>query len=140
MLVNSQIISANDSITFSDAEMRNWQIINDTVMGGHSHSRLVVKDNVAVFEGNLSLEDNGGFSSCRRNSSPDFIDGGTIKLQVKGDGRRYQFRLYTPFLNWGAAYVAEFQTQKDEWSVISLDESGFYPKFRGRYIDRKSVV
>ena len=43
-----------------------WQIVNDGVMGGISSSRMVEADGVLNFEGELSLENNGGFASARR--------------------------------------------------------------------------
>ena len=40
-----------------------WTIVNDGVMGGLSRSRILVSDErTVVFEGRLSLENNGGFA------------------------------------------------------------------------------
>ena len=48
-------------------EIHQWRIINDGVMGGLSRSSIeIVPPRVAVFEGSLSLENNGGFASVRR--------------------------------------------------------------------------
>ena len=44
----------------------NWSIVNDDVMGGISTSYLSVSDEKKlIFNGNLSLENNGGFASSR---------------------------------------------------------------------------
>ena len=44
----------------------NWNIVNDDVMGGISTSYLSVSDGKSlIFNGNLSLENNGGFASTR---------------------------------------------------------------------------
>ena len=44
----------------------NWNIVNDDVMGGISTSYLSVSDGKSlIFNGNLSLENNGGFASSR---------------------------------------------------------------------------
>ena len=44
----------------------NWNIVNDDVMGGISTSYLSVSDEKnLIFNGNLSLENNGGFASSR---------------------------------------------------------------------------
>ena len=44
----------------------NWNIVNDTVMGGRSSSRWISKSSSPCsFEGYLSLENNGGFASVR---------------------------------------------------------------------------
>ena len=42
-----------------------WQVVNDDVMGGVSTSRFSVTNGVAVFRGEVSLENNGGFASVR---------------------------------------------------------------------------
>ena len=44
----------------------NWNIVNDDVMGGISTSYLSVSDEKnLIFNGNLSLKNNGGFASSR---------------------------------------------------------------------------
>ena len=70
----------------------NWKVVNDTVMGGRSSSRWTSNSSEFIFEGNLSLENNGGFASIRcefKNDDLSVEDG--IYLKVKGDGRNYQF-------------------------------------------------
>lgn len=43
-----------------------WMIVNDDVMGGNSQgSAETTNNNVLLFEGSLSLENNGGFSSVK---------------------------------------------------------------------------
>lgn len=43
-----------------------FEVINDKVMGGLSESRVTITpDNTALFEGELSLENKGGFASIR---------------------------------------------------------------------------
>ncbi len=72
-----------------------WQIVNDTVMGGISSSRLDrVDDEIVRFSGQLRLENNGGFASMRSSSGvPNMAKANTIVIRVRGDGRRYQLRL-----------------------------------------------
>jgi len=49
-------------------DIKNWTTIDDTVMGGKSSSRVKLdKDGNGVFEGHVSLKNNGGFSSARLN-------------------------------------------------------------------------
>ena len=46
--------------------VENWGIVNDDVMGGISKSTLSLSnENNLVFNGYLSLENNGGFASSR---------------------------------------------------------------------------
>lgn len=51
-------------INFGNTE-QNWQVVNDTVMGGRSQSQVNYTANSVVFEGQVSLENNGGFASFR---------------------------------------------------------------------------
>jgi hypothetical protein len=90
----------NEKVLFTfqkSDEVNNWRIVNDGVMGGLSQSEIVLSDtSTAVFQGTVSLENNGGFSSTRTN--PRFYnlagyDG--IILRLKGDGKKYQFRQCT---------------------------------------------
>ena len=47
-------------------QLSEWQVINDSVMGGVSSSEIVIGvQSVAVFRGYVSLENNGGFASVR---------------------------------------------------------------------------
>lgn len=121
-------------IFFDPIETKHWQIINDNVMGGLSQSRFYHEDDYGVFEGDVSLENNGGFASIRRVISPEFSDRSVIRLIVKGDGRKYQLRMKTHRLYEGAAYVAEFETDAETWQVITFKEQDFTARFRGRYI------
>jgi NADH dehydrogenase [ubiquinone] 1 alpha subcomplex assembly factor 1 len=48
------------------SDLQDWIIVDDVVMGGRSSSTFKLdKDGLGVFEGNISLENNGGFSSLR---------------------------------------------------------------------------
>jgi monofunctional biosynthetic peptidoglycan transglycosylase len=123
-------------IDFSDsAEARNWIIVNDTVMGGRSQADLAVENDMLVFAGDLSLQNNGGFASTRRIYSPlSWNSKETLEIKVLGDGRSYQFRLRTNRNADGIAYVANFSTTKDEVQVLTFNLKDFSPQFRGRIV------
>ena len=69
---------------------KNWQIVNDDVMGGISKARCTLnEENMAVFEGRVSLENYGGFCSVRHDLEkypPKENHPGLKKL--KGDGKK----------------------------------------------------
>jgi len=118
----------------ADAVSLNWQIVNDSVMGGISTSRLLrVSDQVVRFSGELSLDNNGGFASARATGQiPDLAGIDTISLRVKGDGRRYQLRLRSR-TGWRVPdFSAEFQTKVGEWQTHHLLIADFVPGWRGR--------
>lgn len=74
-------------------EYQNWLAINDNVMGGISTGRLTYNKKSCQFQGELSLVNNGGFSSVKRSieSLPQEVN--TAVLLFVGDGRSYQLRL-----------------------------------------------
>ena len=122
---------------FSTADqMDAWRVVNDGVMGGLSQSQMMLSgENTAVFQGNVSLDNNGGFASVRAIPTTNKTAGHTgIRLRVKGDGKNYQLRLRTDNRFDGASYRSEFSTQKGEWIVIDMPFEEMAPTFRGRVL------
>ena len=108
-----------------------WRAINDGVMGGLSSGRMVAFEHGLRFEGELSLENSGGFASVRRLVGRDLSQTGSVRLTLRGDGRRYQFRLRQDGGFDGVAWRAEFTTRGD-WQTIDLAYADFLPVYRGR--------
>ncbi|MFT5839404.1 MAG: NADH dehydrogenase [ubiquinone] 1 alpha subcomplex assembly factor 1 [Flavobacteriales bacterium] len=122
-------------------ELNYWYPVNDSVMGGSSQSNFRVVDNVAYFEGVLSLKNNGGFASVRRIGPLVFESGNTpILLEINGDGRRYQLRLRTNKAFDGVAYVATFLSSGDKWQTLTFKEQDFFAQFRGRLVNRAPAL
>ena len=95
---------------FDTNDLLNWNIVNDTVMGGASQATLeLTNDKYANFSGFLSLENNGGFSSIRAYYPPDLTNVKSIVLRIKGDGRKYNFRIRGNSFSW-ASYTYPFDT------------------------------
>ena len=115
---------------FAEKSLLNWNIVNDTVMGGRSQARMSVRNNKAEFKGYLSLANNGGFSSVRAYYPNDLFDINSIVLRVKGDGRKYSFRVRTDNNSW-VSYTQSFATENDTWQEVVLDIKDFYPTYRG---------
>ena len=128
--------SAQWKIDFSSSEeVSYWYRINDSVMGGSSESNLRVVDTVAYFEGELSLENNGGFASVRRTGPISLkSDGVPISLETNGDGRSYQLRLRMDQGFDGIAYVATFSSSRSQWQTLTFTEQSFVAQFRGRVV------
>ncbi len=116
-------------------ELDNWIIVNDTVMGGRSRTRLNITEGKLEFSGVLSLANNGGFASIRRvYDGKNWVNGGVLQIQVEGDGRQYQLRLRTNRRADGVAYVVSFQTQAELSTLFEFKTADFVPQFRGRII------
>ena len=113
-----------------------WQIVNDSVMGGISRSGLErVDDEVVRFRGQLRLVNNGGFASVRASGRfPDLTGVKAMMIRVKGDGRTYQLRLRTSE-GWRTPdYSAEFATEVGKWQTHVLPLQDFVAGWRGRAI------
>ena len=113
-----------------------WIVINDNVMGGVSRSRVSLNpEGHMLFNGNVSLENGGGFASVRssyENWGIENFDGFVIK--VSGDGKYYQFRCRMGNSFDGVAYRHYFQTNNENWQEIRLPFSKFVPTYRGRIL------
>ncbi|MEC8861134.1 MAG: CIA30 family protein [Pseudomonadota bacterium] len=112
----------------------NWRAIDDEVMGGRSNSAPDIANGCLHFSGVLSLENNGGFASIRAHHQQDLSKLHGVMLCACGDGRRYQFRLYTDASYQGSriAYSFGFDTVEGQWLEIPIPFSGLKPVFRGR--------
>jgi len=117
-----------------DNESMLWRSTNDGVMGGMSQGGLMVSNGISRFAGNISIENNGGFSSIYRNVEqlPQGLD--TIEINVAGDGLMYQFRVMVYINGYRLAYKHNFETIYGEKRRVSLKLSDFKATFRGRII------
>ncbi len=118
------------------SELTNWRIVDDVVMGGLSDGTFSLSDEGhGVFEGKVSTENNGGFSSVRyQTGGTEVSDFKTIQIRLKGDGKNYQFRLKHKSSDY-YAYKTTFETT-GEWQNITIKLNDMYPSFRGRTLDQ----
>jgi hypothetical protein len=125
----SQIVICN---FVGSSDLKGWVIVNDDVMGGVSSGNLYLnKDGNGVFEGSISTDNNGGFSSIRFNCDKILVNSATIiKLKIKGDGKRYQLRIKSNRDDYHS-YVYSFKTS-GKWEIITIPLNEMYASFRGR--------
>jgi len=111
----------------------NWYIVNDDVMGGISKSYLSINEEKnLIFNGYLSLENNGGFASSRLSFNKETLTGiKSFKMRIKGDGNIYKLRLRQN--NRRASYSCDFKSLKDKWIEIDISLEDFKPSWRGYY-------
>jgi uncharacterized protein YbjT (DUF2867 family) len=140
----AQFIQDNSYLTIFDftqatEEVKSiWGALDDVVMGGVSASGFYLEGKQAVFSGNVSTENNGGFASVRtRNFNPPLnlsgYDG--IYLRVKGDGNRYKFFLRCDSSWDGIGYAYSFDTEKETWLDIYVPFAELTPVFRAKTRD-----
>lgn len=111
-----------------------WVAVNDNVMGGRSSGGPEVADGKLEFSGELSLANNGGFSSVRSVGRAFNLSGASaIILRVRGDGRRYQLRLATDARYHGikVSYGVGFDTTAGEWTEVRVPLASLNPTVRG---------
>lgn len=114
---------------------KDWYCINDTVMGGISSSSIAKTDSGSLlFSGNLSTENNGGFTSTRsRSAVVDLTGADQIRLKVKGDGRAYYATIRPRTRNRNVVYYRQkFQTQRGKETELVLPIEDFKPYAYGR--------
>ncbi|MEX1118126.1 MAG: CIA30 family protein [Terrimicrobiaceae bacterium] len=120
-----------------------WEVVNDGVMGDLSQGTITIsKSGTLIFRGNLSLENNGGFSSFRSSQyAMDLSNAAGITLRVRGDGRTYQFRLTTDarVRDRRVAFMAPFKTKRGEWIEVQVPFTSFAGTWRGESV-RSAVL
>ena len=118
------------------SDIKNWIVIDDVVMGGKSSGSFKLNsDGYGVFLGDISLENNGGFSSVRYRFEKILINKSTkISIRIKGDGKKYQFRIKSNSADY-YSYISSFSTT-GEWQEIEIPLKDMYPSFRGRKLDQ----
>ena len=108
-----------------------WKVVDDVVMGGRSSSRFFIDEaGNGVFEGKVSLENNGGFCSVRHLLNAKVGNASKVRITLKGDGKNYQFRIKATSFD-RHSYISEFNTTGD-WQELEVPLSSMYPAFRGR--------
>jgi NADH dehydrogenase [ubiquinone] 1 alpha subcomplex assembly factor 1 len=128
LLINSKLIFDFNH----NANITDWKIVDDVVMGGRSNGTFKIdSDGNGVFSGDVSLENNGGFSSVRYqfekiNTTRD----SKVIIRLKGDGKEYQFRIKNN-RNTYYSYITNFKTNGD-WENIIINLKDLYPSFRGQ--------
>lgn len=120
---------------FTEAgDVEAWSNVNDNVMGGVSSSTSSWEDGAMVFAGELSLDNNGGFTSIRGPIELDLGarigDARQLVVEATGDGRTYLLQLRT--LD-DLQYVQQFSTEPGVEARHELAFAAFEPV--GRFLD-----
>ena len=139
-LLAAVAVTSAESTTLTDFDSKkgkslDWRVVDDGVMGGLSRGKLSISDaGILTFNGDLSLKNNGGFSSIRTGGIElDLSDYDGLVAKVKGDGRSYQMRLGTDarFRAMEVSFMAEFPTTQGKWTEVRIPFSDFTGSFRG---------
>ena len=121
----------------TEAQLRQWMVINDGVMGGVSRSTFLKNDpEGAVFAGEVSLENYGGFcsASARLDLPVDASAFDGIALRCKGDGKTYKLTLKNDQSFGGFSYQFRFAVASGDWMTIKAPFNEFRASFRGQAV------
>lgn len=132
------VMQKQDAIIFdftNDENITEWRVVDDVVMGGVSQGNFKINESGnGLYFGNVSLENNGGFSSLRyRFDKVEVSKFSKVILKIKGDGKNYQFRVKDKYRNY-YSYISVFETSWD-WQFVEIPLSEMYPAFRGRNLN-----
>ena len=122
---------------FTDPQAVNaWHAIDDRVMGGISRSTLRRDPGGhAVFEGEVSLERNGGFASVRSSPGDRGLPGAeTCLIEVRGEPKQFKLSLLTDDGFDSVNYQASFTPAASTWQTLRLQMFEFRASFRGREV------
>ena len=117
------------------AQNDNWYVEDDRVMGGRSQGHVeMTAGGHGRFHGQVSLENNGGFSSVQYDLPENVTldQASAFRLRLKGDGKRYNFRVKPAGQRY--SYTYEFPTS-GEWEEVTVPFDQLRPTFRGRTPD-----
>ena len=133
------LLFMNSSILFDfnkSSPIDSWRIIDDVVMGGRSNGSFEInKDGHGKFSGDISLENNGGFSSIRHQfETKDTSKFSKFIIHIKGDGKTYQFRVKRSKGDY-ATYNYEFKSTTN-WASIEIPFTEMNPVYRGRNLNQ----
>jgi NADH dehydrogenase [ubiquinone] 1 alpha subcomplex assembly factor 1 len=114
-----------------------WNIVNDGVMGGISQSRMVqTLQSTALFSGEVSLENNGGFASVEARFAPVDLSGyDGIEIAYRGDNKRYGFNMRDRLGR--TVYQADFVASEGDWQNVRIPFDTLQPLFFGRKVSAK---
>ena len=103
-------------------------------MGGVSDSQLrATSEGTAVFAGEVSLENNGGFAAIRsRDTHYDLSAYTGIALRLKGDDKMYSMNIRTDTSSNGLRYQKSFKLAQEGWMTIRLPFQDFGAACRGQ--------
>jgi len=118
-----------------------FDLVNDTVMGGRSRSQIQVgSEGTFRFFGLLSLENGGGFASCRAETAVGFPKTGqSFMLRFRPDNRSYSVNLYPRNAPVAFSFRAPLRGVEGVWNEAILVETDFVPTRFGKIVGQPAL-
>ncbi len=114
-----------------------WLVINDGVMGGLSRGQAYLDDEAIRFEGEISLENNGGFSSLRsRFQNMDLSAYEKVEIRYQLEGQAFAFVMETDQRWYMPNYKKQLPPTEGDWATVEIDLLKMKAYRIGRPLDR----
>ena len=116
-----------------ETDGRDWVLINDDVMGGLSQATAHIAGNRIIFQGEISLANNGGFASLRSTwTERDLSEFSKVNIRYKSGERAFGFVLENNRLYYRPNYKYMLPPTSGEWQTLSMNLSEFKSYTMGR--------
>ena len=114
-------------INFGSAQgAQGWRVINDGVMGGLSQGKAQLTENSILFQGNISLDNNGGFSSLKSPfQKTDLSSFEFVEVRLKSKGQKFALTLETHERFYMPYFKINLSTKSEDWEVLHLKIADF---------------
>ncbi|MFK7922418.1 MAG: CIA30 family protein [Bacteroidia bacterium] len=117
----------------ADKTGQSWRVINDGVMGGLSQANAEFQTNSVLFQGKISLDNNGGFSSYRSPfAKMDFAEFESVSIRFKSKGPTFGFSMETSSYFYQPNYKAILQSESTDWQTLTFKLTDFKQYQLGR--------
>ena len=116
-----------------DIDISSWKTVDDVVMGGRSRSKVVEADGVLRFEGEVSLENNGGFCSARNAGLWDLGGATGLTWTMRGSSRLFEATLRTAEIPESTSFRCSFEPEAD-WQDFEFNFDDFRLFRRGQLV------
>ncbi len=140
--------TANSPDADPGAFAKTWGALNDVVMGGRSEASVSLV-RLSEAEGGMCAKlsgvvegDGGGFVSMRSRNfqlSADLSEYDGVRLDVRGDGRRYKLIARDVEDFFGLAWHASFDTAEGEWLELDVPFADLKPVLRADVVDEDAA-
>ncbi len=123
------------SVMFNPSNDNNeCYVTNDSVMGGLSIGNIDLINHTMFFYGDISKDNNGGFTSVFQRLPLLSSSIKTVTIRVAGDGNCYQLRIKTADVGDGQGYKIDFCTTANVIETHTFKLSDFQASLKGTII------
>lgn len=115
-----------------------WRVVNDGVMGGLSQGNMKLTDNSIVFKGEVSLDNNGGFSSLRRSFiNEDISEFENVEIRYRSSGISIAFTIAISQRWYVPNYKISLDGTSSQWKTVTIKLTDFRKHYIGKPMNDK---